>query len=77
LIKDRQAESLAGVLEFSRLTVGDPTVVMGLELNIIAAVVIGGGSILGTLIGVFIMTFLRNGCTIRGVTLNRLRHGQK
>jgi len=45
LIKDRQAESLAGVLEFLRLTVGDPTVVMGLELNIIAAVVIGEGSL--------------------------------
>lgn len=64
---------LAGVMEFSRLTVGDPTVATGLELDIIAAVVIGGGSlsggegsILGTLIGVFIMSFLRNGCTMMG-----------
>ncbi len=64
---------LAGVMEFSRLTVGDPTVAMGLELDIIAAVVIGGGSlsggegkISGTLIGVFIMAFLRNGCTMMG-----------
>jgi ribose transport system permease protein len=64
---------LAGVMEFSRLTVGDPTVAVGLELDIIAAVVIGGGSlaggeggILGTLIGVFIMSFLRNGCTMMG-----------
>lgn len=64
---------LAGVMEFSRLTVGDPTVAMGLELDIIAAVVIGGGSlsggegsILGTLVGVFIMAFLRNGCTMMG-----------
>lgn len=64
---------LAGVMEFSRLTVGDPTVAIGLELDIIAAVVIGGGSlsggegsVLGTLVGVFIMSFLRNGCTMMG-----------
>jgi ribose transport system permease protein len=64
---------LAGVMEFSRLTVGDPTVAVGLELDIIAAVVIGGGSlsggegsILGSMIGVFIMAFLRNGCTMMG-----------
>lgn len=64
---------LSGVMEFSRLTVGDPTVAIGLELDIIAAVVIGGGSlsggagsILGSLIGVFIMSFLRNGCTMMG-----------
>jgi len=60
---------LAGIMQFSRLTVGDPTVAMGKELDVIAAVVIGGGSlsggqgsILGTMIGAFIMGFLRNGC---------------
>jgi ribose transport system permease protein len=64
---------LSGAMEFSRLTVGDPTVAVGLELDIIAAVVIGGGSlsggagsILGSMIGVFIMAFLRNGCTMMG-----------
>ncbi len=64
---------LSGVMEFSRLTVGDPTVAVGLELDIIAAVVIGGGSlsggegsILGSMIGVLIMAFLRNGCTMMG-----------
>jgi len=64
---------LSGVMEFSRLTVGDPTVAVGLELDIIAAVVIGGGSlsggegsILGSMIGVFIMSLLRNGCTMMG-----------
>ncbi|TET64823.1 MAG: ABC transporter permease [Candidatus Aminicenantes bacterium] len=64
---------LGGVMGFSRLTVGDPTVAVGLELDIIAAVVIGGGSlsggsgsILGSMIGVFIMSFLRNGCTMMG-----------
>ena len=64
---------LAGVMEFSRLTVGDPTVAYGTELDVVAAVVIGGGSlnggegsILGTLIGVLIMAVLRNGCTMMG-----------
>ena len=51
---------LAGLFEFSRLTVGDPTVAWGLELDVIAAVVIGGGSlaggegsILGSIVGAF------------------------
>ena len=38
---------VAGVLQFSRLSVGDPTVADGLELNVIAAVIIGGGSLVG------------------------------
>lgn len=65
---------LAGTLQFSRLSVGDPTVAVGAELDIIAAVVIGGGSlaggegsVLGTLIGAFIMAFLKNGCDLVGV----------
>ncbi|MFC1542197.1 ABC transporter permease, partial [Candidatus Latescibacterota bacterium] len=66
--------SLAGIMQFSRLTVGDPTVAIGKELDVIAAVVIGGGSlsggegsILGTMIGAFIMAFLRNGCNMTGI----------
>ncbi|MFC1692823.1 ABC transporter permease [Candidatus Latescibacterota bacterium] len=65
---------IAGVMQFSRLTVGDPTVAVGRELDVIAAVVIGGGSlsggegsILGTMIGAFIMAFLRNGCNMTGI----------
>ena len=38
---------LAGVMEFSTLTVGDPTDSIGLELEVIAAVVIGGASLSG------------------------------
>lgn len=59
---------LAGLMQLSRLTQGDPTVAIGLELDIIAAVVIGGaslsggtGSILGSLVGALIMAVLRNG----------------
>jgi ribose/xylose/arabinose/galactoside ABC-type transport system permease subunit len=64
---------IAGLMQFSRLTVGDPTGAMGLELNIIAAVVIGGGSlaggegsVLGTLIGALIMQVLQSGCSQMG-----------
>jgi ribose transport system permease protein len=59
---------LAGVMQMSRLRQGDPTVAAGVELDVIAAVVIGGGSlaggeggILGSMIGALIMAFLRNG----------------
>ncbi|MBA3439140.1 MAG: ABC transporter permease [Pyrinomonadaceae bacterium] len=59
---------LSGVMQMSRLRQGDPTVAIGTELDIIAAVVIGGGSlsggegsILGSMIGALIMAFLRNG----------------
>jgi ribose transport system permease protein len=62
------------VLQFSRLTVGDPTVAVGLELDVIAAVVIGGGSltggegtVLGTLVGAFIMTVIRTGTAQMGL----------
>src|SRR5438067_3331960 len=39
--------ALAGVMTFSKLSVGDPTVANGLELDVIAAVIIGGGRLLG------------------------------
>ena len=65
---------LAGLMQFSRLTVGDPTVAQGLELDVIAAVVIGGaslsggeGSVLGSLIGALIMTVIRAGCSQMGL----------
>lgn len=61
---------LSGLLQLARLTQGDPTVQVGLELEVIAAVVIGGasltggqGSLAGTLAGAWIMAFLRNRCT--------------
>ncbi len=65
---------LAGVMEFATLTVGDPTDSIGLELDVIAAAVIGGasllggeGSILGTLVGAFLMTVIKTGCTHLGL----------
>ncbi len=65
---------LAGLLEFSTLTVGDPTDSVGLELEVIAAVVIGGGSlaggqgsIVGSLLGALLLTFIGTGCTHVGM----------
>jgi ribose/xylose/arabinose/galactoside ABC-type transport system permease subunit len=65
---------LAGVMEFSRLSVGDPTVAIGAELNVIAAVIIGGGSlsggkgtVVGTLAGAGIMTVIQIGCSQQGL----------
>jgi ribose/xylose/arabinose/galactoside ABC-type transport system permease subunit len=68
------AAGLAGVMQFSRLSTGVPTDSVGLELDVIAAVVIGGGSlrggegsIVGTLIGAFILGFMKNGCVLAGI----------
>ena len=65
---------IAGIMQFSRLTVGDPTVAVGLELDVIAAVVIGGaslsggeGSIAGSLLGALVMATIRAGCSQIGL----------
>jgi ribose transport system permease protein len=68
--------ALAGILSFSELNQqGDPEGGLGLELDIIAAVVIGGGSlrggrgsVLGSLVGAVTMTLLRSGCVYAGVS---------
>jgi len=64
---------LAGMIEASRLMTGQPTGGQGYELTAIAAVVIGGGSlrggegsVLGTLVGAFIMGLLANGSDLLG-----------
>jgi len=65
---------LAGVIEFGTLTVGDPTDSLGLELDVIASVVIGGGSlsggegsVAGSILGALLMTVIRTGCIHLGV----------
>ena len=65
---------VAGVLEFATLTVGDPTDSIGLELEAIAAGVIGGGSlsggqgsVFGAMLGELLMTVIKTGCTHVGV----------
>src|SRR5256714_15318470 len=65
---------LAGMIEASRLMTGQPTAGQGYELQAIAAVVIGGGSlhggegsVIGTLIGAFIIGLLSNGSDLLGI----------
>jgi len=65
---------VAGVMEFSTLTVGDPTDSAGLELEVIAAVVIGGAalaggevSIVGAVFGALLMTVIRTGAVHMGM----------
>lgn len=66
---------LAGMIEASRLMTGQPTAGQGYELQAIAAVVIGGGSlrggegsVVGTLVGAFIMGLLANGSDLLGIS---------
>ena len=65
---------IAGLIIASRLNSAQPALGQGYELEAIAATVIGGtslsggrGTILGTIIGAFIMSVLTNGLRIMGV----------
>jgi len=65
---------IAGLLIASRLNSAQPALGQGYELDAIAAVVIGGtslsggtGTVLGTIIGAFIMSVLTNGLRIMSV----------
>jgi len=67
---------IAGIFDFNNLNKqGSPTSGVGLELEIIAAVVIGGGSlnggrgsVLGSILGALTMTTLRSGCVYAGIS---------
>lgn len=68
---------VAAMIGTSRTISAQPTASLGLELDIIAAVVIGGaslnggrGTVLGTIIGTLLISFLRNGCTLLGISTN-------
>jgi ribose/xylose/arabinose/galactoside ABC-type transport system permease subunit len=68
---------VAAMIATSRTVSAQPTAGIALELDIIAAVVIGGaslnggrGTILGTITGTLLISFLRNGCTLLGISTN-------
>jgi ribose/xylose/arabinose/galactoside ABC-type transport system permease subunit len=68
---------VAAMIATSRTVSAQPTAGINLELDTIAAVVIGGaslsggrGTILGTIIGTLLIGFLRNGCTLVGISTN-------
>lgn len=66
--------AVAGLMLASNQGQGDPTGANGYELDVIAAVVIGGaslgggvGSVLGSLVGALVMTVIRVGCGLNGI----------
>ena len=66
---------LAGIVLVSRMGAGSPTAGTGLELDVIAAVVIGGtpltggmGGVAGTVIGALTIAVLSNGLNLAGVS---------
>jgi ribose/xylose/arabinose/galactoside ABC-type transport system permease subunit len=68
------AAALAAVLQVAKLSVGDPNVGTGWEINPITAVILGGtslaggrGNIWGTLIGAILVEFVKMGLNIIGV----------
>ena len=66
---------LAGAMMTSKMNGSRPSNFVGLELTVIAAVVIGGtslfggeGTIVGSILGVLMLGFLATGCTIAGIS---------
>ncbi|MGE5554349.1 MAG: ABC transporter permease [Betaproteobacteria bacterium] len=66
---------ISGIVLASRVAAGSPVAGLGYETDVIAGVVIGGtslmggsGSILGTVIGVFIIGVIENGLNLLGVS---------
>jgi simple sugar transport system permease protein len=66
--------AVTGILLVSRLGSGNATAASGLEFDVIAAVVVGGtslsggrGSMLGTLLGVLVITLIGNGLVLLGI----------
>ena len=67
---------IAGVIQLSRIMAANTMVLYGLEIDSIAAVVIGGvslfggrGSIIGVLLGVLILGVVGNGMNLLGLTI--------
>jgi ribose transport system permease protein len=65
---------LAGMIAVSRLGIAEPNFGIGLELDVIAACVVGGaslfggqGTIVGTLLGVFLIGLIRDGAVLLDV----------
>ena len=68
---------LASMITVSRASTAQPTAGNALELDIIAACIIGGcapsggrGTMIGTVIGTLLISFLRNGLTLLDISTN-------
>jgi len=70
------AAALGGIISMARLTSGIPTAFEGVELQVIAACVIGGaslsggeGTIIGAILGLVFMALVSNAMTMLGVSV--------
>ena len=79
-IAEIRLAALAGIVQTARLKSVDPLRGEGLELEVIAAVVIGGtllkggyGSVIGSVIGTSLTGMLRTGLVLVGVPANAFR----
>ncbi len=66
---------VAGLMLTSQLTAASPIAGLGLELSVVSAVVLGGaslaggrGTVLGTILGLLILTCVNNGMTLAGLS---------
>lgn len=66
---------IAGVMQAAQTQVIQPNAIVGRELDVLAAVIIGGasvfggrGSVLGTVLGVILLAIVRNGLVLLGVS---------
>lgn len=71
------AAAIAGMFFVTQVRSGEPTLGNGLELDVIAAIVIGGvsllggvGRVIGTLLGVVLMQVVRSGMIFLGIESN-------
>lgn len=65
---------ITGIVRISMMAYADPSTMLGMELTVIAAVVLGGtrvtgglGSLTGTILGVALMTVLANSLILMGI----------
>jgi simple sugar transport system permease protein len=65
---------ITGIVRISMIAYADPSTMLGLELTVIAAVVLGGarvtggvGTLTGTILGVMLMTMLDNSLILMGI----------
>src|SRR5262249_7074386 len=72
----RRRSPMTFILRFAHATTGDPSAAVGLELEVIAAVVVGGasltgghGPVLGTLLGILLPGVLANRVHVYNVPL--------
>jgi simple sugar transport system permease protein len=66
---------IAGVIHASLIRIGNPFDLIGTELTVIAAVVLGGasitggrGTVLGTMLGVFLIVIMNNSLILLGIS---------